>query len=1063
LVDGLAARIVRSDGGSFLLVGYRGVGKTSVVNAIADAVALKMRSGQNGTEPADLITLSFALTRNIPPTNLLHQMINSIRLELIRQHLFERIAPQLRRELDLAALRTAVNLTGKGEEERKSNLGLTIGSIPYISKLEFGGQQLRRDLLEAAFLPYEQCAAEQDVVRLARALASDGSLTLSRADKFRSLFRLNRNVRRLRLMFVFDELDKLEQSSDQDPVTTFNDILKDLKTLLTTSGVTFLFVAGRGIHDAWQQDMQRGDSLYESVFSHIEYIPALWQLSDELCNQLLKPILLPDSRTHRHLANFKEYLAFSGRGIPRRTLQALQKFVQIDENGRASLVFQETDLRRFQCIAELEKYVKVCGRTLLDRRGGRSELDRLDNDGLALRYLTDWIIDSGQTPFGMAELSEACNRLNQLVAPRDDASGVVPRELVGALESAGVLEAAFGADKLLSAVVYAESPVKKWCVTRRRLIELGRELTSTVSTYAVGQSIAGRYLVNRLISRGGSSIVYETIDQISEQVVAVKCIIPGSFGNPNITRWLCQNERDVVSHLRHPSIPKLIGAELDHVIPFLVMEMAAGAPLDRLLRDRRRWDWEVVVVLMQEILAVLDYIHTQGVIWGDLKPGNIVVENSKMVRLVDFGAARFISGVNEPDGIPVIGTPQFMAPECLEGAKPSVISDIYSAGVLLYQITTGVLPFVGDGMKEVLHEIQNKAPTPPGSLFDMPRELEATILQCLELEPKRRFQTVKELVCALPQGAFDPARDAIRTMVSSHPGRESGRVFGTQAATQPVEIDGEVLSGDIPTGEPLATVDRERHWLRDESRILVYSKASDIQLDSELLLDTIEPSRRQFLLVKGISARIGRSSDNEIRIEDDLVSRYHARLEFQNGVWLIRALNPLNEILVNGIPVDESCEIGPDTVIQIGKTQIRINAGNGTIVPKGDRLPEELKELTLRNGVIVPASVQIRSRLRVYLTGHDDIGPFDILFDRPLLVGTDPACDICVRNDGEVSSKHCWVSEKAEGILVQDNSRVGTRVNGELISGSELAGPDLILEVGRTKLRLQVIPGVPGG
>jgi hypothetical protein len=105
-------------------VGYRGVGKTGLVNAIVDAVAARMLSGQDRSEPAFLVCLPFALTRYIPPANLLHQIINGIRLELIRQGLFDRIVPNLRRELDLAAMRTVANLTGNGEDQRTTKLGL---------------------------------------------------------------------------------------------------------------------------------------------------------------------------------------------------------------------------------------------------------------------------------------------------------------------------------------------------------------------------------------------------------------------------------------------------------------------------------------------------------------------------------------------------------------------------------------------------------------------------------------------------------------------------------------------------------------------------------------------------------------------------------------------------------------------------------------------------------------------------------------------------------------------------------------------------------------------------
>src|SRR5262249_19207280 len=149
------------------------------------------------------------------------------------------------------------------------------------------------------------------------------------------------------LLFVFDELDKLEGSADQNGIEGFNELLQNLKTLLTASGATFIFVAGRGIHDAWRMDIERGDSLYESVFSHVEYVPALWEVGDQLCDRLLKRATLQDADVARDLAHFRNYLAFDGRGIPRRALRALQKYVRIDHRGRATLAFDAGDLRRF--------------------------------------------------------------------------------------------------------------------------------------------------------------------------------------------------------------------------------------------------------------------------------------------------------------------------------------------------------------------------------------------------------------------------------------------------------------------------------------------------------------------------------------------------------------------------------------------------------------------------------------------------------------------------------------------------------------------------------------------
>jgi len=916
----LAARISRADGGSFLFVGYRGVGKTSLANAVVRAVASRLEAGQDGHEPAILIDLSFAITRPIPPANLLYQMINGIRLELVRRGLFAHLPLNLRQELDLAGLRTAANLTRKGEDQKSSDIGLTIGSLPYMTKIKLGSTQSSRQMFESVLLPYEQSSAEQDLIRVARALSDNDSIRYGWLQKTWSRLRSKRRPQRLRLMFIFDELDKLDQTSDQTAISSFNDTLRDLKSLLTTSGVTFLFVAGQEIHRSWEEDTEKGDSIYESIFSHLEYVPLISNIGELLCAQLLhsRPEFGEDPRA---LQDFKDYLAYSGRGIPRRTLRAFQHLVHIDSTGRASLIFSDLDLRRFRCLAQLEKCLKDAELALLALRGGRREPDRADNDRLALRHLADWVIERGQTLFGMAEITDACARLDRVIAPRRDMIGLVARELVRALVNEGFLETASKAAASLDVIIDDAALIEKWRMPRRRLIELGRDLEASASEYGSGERIGSKYLITRTIRRGATGTIYEATDTFTDRTVAVKCFLPGFSDDDEVTARLNRNEMTIMSHLNHPAIPMLLNSALNGHQRYLVMEIAPGVPFDSLLSNAKRLKWEIAVELTREVLNVLSYVHKQGIIWGDLKPSNIMVEKDGEVRLLDFGAARFAKA--EKNEIPIIGTRKFMAPECLAGSRPSVSSDIYAAGVLLFQATTGIFPFVGDEIRELLDEHQHARPIPPGSVVEMPEELERTILRCLAYEPGARFTTADELLAALPEGAPEQARADIHRMVLAAPIAE-GRASPATVGPSPYdEAAGSVESDDFATPPG----DTGADWIRDAddgALVAVFSKSSPIQHTHNLILDIIEPGRRQYLLLKSASAQMGRSPDNDIVISDPIVSRYCGRFDCRDGAWFVSALNSRNSMLVDGNTILGECQITDGTIIQIGMTRIRI-------------------------------------------------------------------------------------------------------------------------------------------
>ena len=424
LLSRLATRIARADGGAFLLVGYRGVGKTSLAKAVVKAIAKQIRAIGNDPYPTQLLDIWFALARPIPPADLLYQVINGIRLELARRGQLSQFKTSLQKELELAVMRTAATLTQKGEDHTKSNLGLST-TWHRLPKITMGWSREHRAAFEHAFLPYDQSSAEQDVIRLAKALGDDRSLRNSIFRRLLGPLWLGRKLTKLRLMFVFDELDKLDENGG---VEAFEAILSELKTLLTTSGVTFLFVGGRGLLDAWEKDVGRGDSIYQSVFSHFDYVPPIWNSNDQFLDRLIRPaqvaqgslgafkkslaflgcglpLTQPAPGEQGPLDAFKKYLAFHGRGVPRLMLTHLHEFVQVKDNGELQVEFDEFDERSFRCVAALEEALSSAEEKQLEIRGWRRASvrhGRHDRDALALRYLTDWVLDRGNEPFSMS-------------------------------------------------------------------------------------------------------------------------------------------------------------------------------------------------------------------------------------------------------------------------------------------------------------------------------------------------------------------------------------------------------------------------------------------------------------------------------------------------------------------------------------------------------------------------------------------------------------------------------------------------------------------------------------
>src|SRR3989442_358976 len=367
----LAERILFSDGGSFLVTGYRGVGKTSFINEVINVLKDNLSWASAHLGNTDVLDIHFNLARPLKPAELMHHIIRGVYQKLMEEGLFSLLDPILQEELTLAFQRTSMNMTRKVSDTAEGGFGLNEASIgaAYLKasiKAPFSYKKTKARNQELTFLGYDDKAAEQDIIRISKALAAGYA---RKQRPFQQLLdRIQRRIAprtALKLVFVFDELDKLEEFSVLQPGSdthVIDEILSSLKNVFTTSDISFVFVAGKDLQERWQNDLGKGDSIYESIFSFEKYLPCMWSETDEICDRLVDwdrlggrdnnrddelnciecgfPVRQEQDNCKRcgasrpnlelvraMLEDFKSYLAYQGRGIPRRIIRGFNEHV----------------------------------------------------------------------------------------------------------------------------------------------------------------------------------------------------------------------------------------------------------------------------------------------------------------------------------------------------------------------------------------------------------------------------------------------------------------------------------------------------------------------------------------------------------------------------------------------------------------------------------------------------------------------------------------------------------------------------------------------------------------
>ena len=263
-------------------------------------------------------------------------------------------------------------------------------------------------------------------------------------------------------------------------------------------------------------------------------------------------------------------------------------------------------------------------------------------------------------------------------------------------------------------------------------------------------SSLGKYEIRREIGRGAMGVVYEGYDPFIKRVVALKTIradqLSGEDSENVIARF--RREAQAAGRLSHPNIVSIYDFGEEAGAWFIAMEFVKGRELKECFEANERFTTAGIVRIMSQILEALDYSHRQGVIHRDIKPANIFMLSDGSVKVADFGIAH-IEASNLTQVGAVMGTPAYMSPEQIMGLPVDGRSDLFSAGVILYQFLTGERPFSGSAAT-TMQKVLKEDPLPPSSLnVQAPLEMDGIVRKALAKRPEDRFQTAGEFAAAI--------------------------------------------------------------------------------------------------------------------------------------------------------------------------------------------------------------------------------------------------------------------------------------------------------------------------
>ena len=787
LIQAICARIRRSTGGAILLGGFRGAGKTTVVNHALEQ--LKAAPGDR-----QYVTIQLNLARPIGTNDLLFAIVRRLFEELDDSGLLQRLPSDTRSAIILSYARTSMSLANKRSESRESSRTLGMPSLPGLPGLHGLSPRLERTTktsrslaVEASFLAYSDSDVEHDFLRIIRLLHS----ARTRERGLRRLLRRPRPHQPIHIVVVLDELDKLTASPAGE--VCLEEILAVLKNIFTTAGIHVLFVAGVDLLDRSTADYQLGIGLFEGVFAWTAYVCCLWDAPDRLLASTLSRSA-PSEATDEVL----RYLRYKGRGLPRRLFHDFNNLVRFDAE-QPRMAVSRIDRSAFALYANL---ADILEEYLGQHAGERHSSLEDDRFRLGAHYVVDWILRSDGTSFVVDDLITGDRAVSALLRQSERRVESLLKYLV----RKGVLVQ-------LSGPVDKRTVISNIPQTRADRYRLTDDLTRTLArisrlnehergalsdqpdddigaldrqspvtmvgrpgaardVYPLRRLAGGKYELVAEIGSGSVTTVFDARNCITGQRVAARIVnqVGDSDADESLRdRFLRQAQ--VALGLDHPGIVRAfeLCTEEDGVLA-LITDFADGKRFDAIVEGGA--PPAVAVELTRQILDVVGYLHSVGLIRLDVKPTNFIMGHSGRLILTDLTLARPVRRSREPitlTGVSV-GTPFYMAPEQLAASTDlDGRADIYAVGVILFELIASQ----SSSLRLVERPARHLGRSWDVAAIDCSPQLRAVVDRALAPDPAGRFQTAADFAGALasvPEFESTVQADSPTQLIAIEPG-----------------------------------------------------------------------------------------------------------------------------------------------------------------------------------------------------------------------------------------------------------------------------------------------------
>ena len=310
----------------------------------------------------------------------------------------------------------------------------------------------------------------------------------------------------------------------------------------------------------------------------------------------------------------------------------------------------------------------------------------------------------------------------------------------------------------------------------------------------IGKRLDGRYEIHELIGVGGMANVYRCNDTVDDREVAIKILKDEYLNNEEFIRRF-KNESKAIAMLSHPNIVKVYDVSFGDMIQYIVMEYIDGITLKEYIESQGIIEWKDAIHLTTQVLKALQHAHESGIVHRDIKPQNIMLLQDGTIKVTDFGIARFSDKATRTMTDQAIGSVHYIAPEQAKGSVTDGKTDIYSVGVMLYEMLTGRLPFDGDSAVTVaLMQLQSTPKRPREVNPGIPIGLEQITVRAMQKQPEDRYASAAEMLSDLerfrlnPSIVFDYGTNFIDRQPTKHVGGKDEKDEGNKVDKKDVDM-----------------------------------------------------------------------------------------------------------------------------------------------------------------------------------------------------------------------------------------------------------------------------------